>query len=297
MNLLFVGGTGFLGCNIKPSLEKLYKVKTLGRSSKNDIQVDLSNSIPKFSESFDVVLHAAGKAHVIPKTEQEINDFYTVNTQGTINLCKSLEKNRVPKAFIFISTVAVYGEETGIEITEDHPLEGTSAYARSKIQAEEYLRDWCQTNNVRLSILRCSLLAGKNAPGNLGHMIKGIKSRYYFNIDKGRAQKSVLMVEDIAILLPKLVDIGGVYNLCDNYHPSFGEIATSISKQLKLKEPLSIPLWFAKILAFIGDFLGPKFPINSARLRKITSPLTFSCKKAMQELDWEPLNVLENFKI
>ena len=297
MNLLFTGGTGFLGANIKPSLEKLYDVKTLGRANQNDIEADLSLGVPELSESFDIVLHAAGKAHVIPKTEQEVNDFYTVNTQGTINLCKALGKNGVPKAFIFISTVAVYGEETGIEITEDHPLEGMSAYAKSKIQAEEYLKDWCQTNNVKLSILRCSLLAGKNAPGNLGSMVKGIKARYYFNIDKGRAKKSVLMVDDITTLIPKLVTRGGIYNLCDNYHPSFGEIAASISKQLNIKEPISIPLWIAKSMAFIGDLFGPKFPINSTRLKKITSPLTFSCKKAMRELDWEPLNVLENFKI
>lgn len=56
-------------------------------------------------------------------------------------------------------------------ITEDHPLNGDTPYAKSKIMAEEYLIRWCQKNNVILGILRPSLLAGKNALGNLGAMV------------------------------------------------------------------------------------------------------------------------------
>ena len=44
-----------------------------------------------------------------------------------------------PKALVFISTVAVYGCESGELITEEHPLEGETPYAKSKILAEEYL--------------------------------------------------------------------------------------------------------------------------------------------------------------
>ena len=61
--------------------------------------------------------------------------------------------------------------------------------------------------------------------------------------------------------------------------------------------PLSIPYWLAKAMALIGDCLGKKAPINSLKLNKITKSLTFSNEKAMRELGWKPMGVLENFRI
>jgi len=43
--------------------------------------------------------------------------------------------------------------------------------------------------------------------------------------------------------------------------------------------------------------IGRKVPINSLKLDKITQSLTFSNQKTKEILGWQPLNVLENFKI
>lgn len=255
------------------------------------------SDIPKLDIKYDVVLHAAGKAHTIPENEQEKQAFFDVNLQGTKNLCTALENSGIPKAFIFISTVAVYGCDSGENITEEHPLNGTTPYALSKIKAEKYLEGWCAMHNVKLSILRPSLIAGPNPPGNLGAMIHGIKTNKYLSIAGGKARKSVLMVQDIANLLPMLIEKGGIYNVCDSYQPSFRELEMVICKQLSRKGPISIPYWLAKSMAVMGDCLGAKAPINSLKLRKITSSLTFSNEKAVRELGWKPMNVLENFRI
>ena len=128
-------------------------------------------------------------------------------------------------------------------------------------------------------------------------MIKGIKTGKYLSIAEGKAKKSVLMVQDIANLVPLLVEKGGVYNVCDTYHPTFRELETIICNQLNKKIPLSIPYWLANGMAKMGDMIGEKAPINSLKLRKITESLTFSNEKAVRELGWKPLNVLDNFKI
>ena len=295
--LLFTGASGFLGYNIRPILEKSYVVHTIGLTDDDDIKFNLAKEVPPINTHYDVVLHAAGKAHVVPKTEAEKQVFYDVNYQGTVNLCKALENAGIPKAFIFISTVAVYGCEFGELIDEYHPLNGDSPYAKSKIMAEEYLTKWCLDHQVRLGILRPSLLAGKNAPGNLGAMVKGIKKGYYMNIAGGKVVKSILMAEDIARLVPLLEEKGGVYNVCDTRQPSFGEISMSVAKQLGKGKPLDIPYWLAWCLAKVGDLLGSKAPINSYKLEKMTKSLTFSNEKAKHELGWEPLDVLENYKI
>lgn len=119
MKLLFIGASGFLGNNIYPLLERKYEVTTVGLTPQDNYSVNIAKEIPELHERYNVVLHAAGKAHSIPKSEAEKQEFFDVNLQGTKNLCTALEKKGVPQAFIFISTVAVYGCDFGECITEE----------------------------------------------------------------------------------------------------------------------------------------------------------------------------------
>lgn len=298
MKLLFTGASGFLGNNILPKLRTGYSVvTTLGHLDSDDVKTNLAKEIPSLQGQYDIVLHAAGKAHVMPKTKEEEDLFYAVNYEGTRNLCAALEKVGVPRSLIFISTVAVYGCEYGNLITEDHPLEGTTPYAKSKIMAEEFLTGWCEKNHVVLTILRPSLLAGVNPPGNLGDMIRGIEKGFYVNIAGGKVCKSILMADDIANLIPLVADKGGIYNVCDTSQPTFGELSILIAHQLGKRKPISIPYWCAKCLALVGDIIGKRFPINSSRLGKLTQSLTFSNQKAIDALGWQPMKVLETLHI
>src|SRR5690554_1597785 len=127
--LLFTGASGFLGYNVLPYLQMQFDVKTMGLSPRDTYNVNIATTVPVLNEKFDVVLHAAGKAHVVPKSKEEEKLFFDINYQGTVNVCRSLESSGIPKAFIFISTVAVYGLDYGENITEDHPLNGDTPYA------------------------------------------------------------------------------------------------------------------------------------------------------------------------
>ena len=266
--LLFTGGTGFLGRNIKPILDKRYNVTTVGITDADMIKANFVTDVPELLERYDIVLHAAGNAHIYPKTEVEKKAFYDVNLTGTIHLCEALEKVGVPTAFIFISTMNVYGDMPGNMDTEDsRSLVGDSPYADSKIKAEVFLTEWCKKHNVILGILRPSLLAGKGAPGNLGAMVYGIKTGAYLSIAGGKAKKSILMVDDIAHLVPLVAAKGGVYNICDDHNPSFDELEATIAKQLGKRKPMSVPFWIAKCLAYIGDICS-FFPLNSQKLKK-----------------------------
>lgn len=295
--LLFTGASGFLGHNVRPILEKTYDVHSIGLTDEDDIKFNLAKEVPPINTHYDVVLHAAGKAHMVPKTEEEKKVFYDVNYQGTVNLCSALEKVGAPKSLVFISTVAVYGCDTGELITEEHPRDGVTPYAESKKMAEDYLTKWCEEHGVILGILRPSLLAGPGAPGNLGAMVKGIKKGFYVNLAGGKVKKSIMMVQDIATLVELVKDKGGVYNVCDDYNPTFGEISVSIAKQLGKHKPFNMPYWMAWCLAKVGDLMGHKAPFNSYRLTKMTESLTFSNEKAKRELGWQPLDVLTNYTI
>jgi nucleoside-diphosphate-sugar epimerase len=243
--------------------------------------------------NFDTIVHAAGKAHIIPKTSDEKRIFYDVNFDGTKNLCHALELLSVkPRSFIFISTVAVYGADCGSMISENHSLNGKTPYAKSKILAEEWLKNWALKNNITLGILRLPLVAGKNPPGNLGDMIKAIKAGKYFSIGNANPKKSMVWGGDIPTIFLKLSEKGGIFNLTDGRHPSFKQIETIISKKANRKIK-TIPMFGAKFLAFAGNVLGSRFPINSNKLTKIISDLTFNDEKARSELNWKPSSVLE----
>ncbi|MGJ7029777.1 NAD-dependent epimerase/dehydratase family protein [Niabella hirudinis] len=296
-SLLFTGATGFLGNNIKALLEKSYTITTMGSSAMNHYQVDIAKQIPNLDKPYDIILHAAGKAHSIPKTDAERNAFFDVNLQGTKNLCAAFEKSGYPHAFIFISTVAVYGCEKGENISEDHPLNGAEPYALSKKKTEAFLLDWCNRHNIVLSILRPALIAGSNAPGNLGAMVNGIKTGKYVSIAGSKARKSVLMGRDIADLVPLLTKKGGIYNVCDNSHPTVKELEILIARQLNRPPPKNVPYWVAKAIALAGDILNNKIPINTKKLKKITETLTFSNQKAKKELHWQPSDVMQNYRI
>lgn len=295
--LLFTGGTGFLGTNVKPILDKTYEVTTIGITDRDMLKANLVVGVPELPEHYDVVLHAAGKAHIYPKTEAEIKAFYDVNYEGTVNLCAALENVGVPKSFIFISTLDVYGLAAGEGIDESYPCHPTTHYAISKLQAEEYLIKWAEAKGVTLGILRPSLMTGPNPPGNLKAMINGIKKGYYVNISGGHTRKSLMMIYDIAHVVPKIENIGGTYNLCDNRHPSYYELSKCIGKQLgKKHDCLNIPYWMALYMAKIGDLVSV-LPIDSHRLEQLTKSNTYSNEKAKKKLNWEPMDVIESFKI
>jgi nucleoside-diphosphate-sugar epimerase len=140
-------------------------------------------------------------------------------------------------------------------------------------------------------------VVGENPPGNLKAMIYGIKKGYYFNISGSAARKSMVLASDVAKFILKAAEVGGLYNLTDGYHPNFNELSHCIAKQINRNYLPNMPIFFAKILAFIGDAVGQKFPINTNNLNKISSTLTFDDSKAREAFGWNPTPVLKGFKI
>jgi nucleoside-diphosphate-sugar epimerase len=293
MDILLTGSNGFLGKEIYNNIE-LNNVKTLSRSN-SDFNVDLSDTIPNFEMPFDLVIHTAGKAHIVPKKDVEKISFHKVNVQGTINLLKGLCKHK-PKYFIYISSVSVYGLTEGDNINESYPLTAKEPYGKSKIQAENLVQNWCEQNEVICTILRLPIVVGFNPPGNLGALISGIQKGYYFNISGGHVRKSMVLGSDVGKIILKIASIGGIYNLTDGRHPSFNEISKKISLNFGKTYVPNLSKYTAFFLSKIGDLIGDVFPINSNKFYKLTKDLTFDDSKARISFGWNPTSVLEGLK-
>lgn len=294
MNILITGSTGFLGKALVKA-HSCFKVFTLNRTY-GDYQCDLTNTIPEFRNSFDLIIHNAGKAHSVPTTDKQKEEFFQVNVIGTRNLLKALETN-IPKYFVFISSVSVYGLVQGELITEECYLGAKEAYGLSKIEAENIIERWCNQHNVICTILRLPLVVGPNPPGNLGAMINGIKKGYYFNVDEGKAKKSMVLAEDVAKFILKASKVGGIFNLTDGHHPTLNELSNYISNQMNKPKPLNLNIRVAKLAGYLGDLIGNGGFINTKKINKITSSLTFDDSKARSEFGWNPSPILKEFQI
>jgi nucleoside-diphosphate-sugar epimerase len=296
LRILISGASGFLGKYLTKHFSLLnIEFDTIGRSNNNSIITDINKKF-SITNRYDLVIHAAGKAHINPKTKKDLLDLHSTNVIGTQNLLDSLI-NSVPKQFVYISSVSVYGLSHGEYINEAYPLLAKDPYGKSKIEAEKIVKYWCQEHNVNCTILRLPLVVGEIPPGNLGIMIQGIKKGYYFNIAGGIAKKSMVLASDIPKFILKAAEIGGTYNLTDGIHPTFNELSKSIAQNLNKSFVPNMPLFIAIVLAKTGDILGNTFPINSNKLLKITSTLTFDDSKARIAFGWNPIPVLKCFNL
>tara|TARA_B100000989_G_scaffold68850_1_gene47989 strand:- start:8466 stop:9317 length:852 start_codon:yes stop_codon:yes gene_type:complete len=266
MNILLTGSTGFIGRSIIKNFSKN------NFSLINSKSCDLTTSVPKLKNNFELCIHAAGLAHQTKNSYINTNQFYNVNVIGTINLCKALEKVKL-KFFVFISSVSVYGLEKGLKVSEESALIFREPYGSSKIIAEKYLVEWCKNNGVILTILRLPLVFHTDAPGNIKKMKEAIKKGYFFNIKQNNSRKSLIHLDDVSKAIKLCYKEGGTYNVTDGRDYKFNDISVFFANNIN-KKVIVLPMYLARFLGRLGDFFK-LFPVNSKTIDKMTNTLTF----------------------
>ena len=146
MNILLVGGAGYVGGAITHLLSKneSFNLTVLDsliyeesyRKEINFIKCDIRNHIKmnKIFPRFDVIIWMAA---LVGDGACEINKKITLDVN--VNSVKNLVNNFNGK-IIFFSTCSVYGYQDK-EIDENSKLNPLSTYAKSKIEAENILKD------------------------------------------------------------------------------------------------------------------------------------------------------------
>jgi nucleoside-diphosphate-sugar epimerase len=286
MKIALTGYSGFLGSYLKRVLlDRGVEVVGLGRGPDSDWHFDLGFDVNDFprkeegTEAIDLVIHAAGLAHRVPKTEAEKQAFFDINVEGTRRLLRALkDSGHVPKRFVFISTIAVYGEpmDAGVCVPP-YPGEGDleqldlTPYGLSKWKAERWVREWCRQEGVEAFIWRLPLIVGENAPGNLGAMEKAIRKGYYFRIGNSYARMRYYVdIEDLGVEVLFLMEATsadqGTFNVISG-EKSYGDFEDEIAAKYG-KKVRSIPLWMVRLAARVGDVV-PGFPLDTYRLKKL----------------------------
>lgn len=158
-SVLITGASGFIGSFIvEEALKRKFGVWAGIRSSSsreylqnrkihfleldfahpNELRAQLSGHKGTYNK-FDYIIHCAGVTKCVDK-----NDFDRVNFLQTKYFVDTLrELNMIPKQFIFISTLSVYGparEKDFTPIIEDDSPVPNTAYGFSKLKMELYLQ-------------------------------------------------------------------------------------------------------------------------------------------------------------
>ena len=97
----------------------------------------LSRAMGQFQP--EAIVHFAAKKDPQESIEKPL-DYYDANVSGSINLIKCAREHSTRK-FVFSSSAAVYGHAKQTPISEDHPLEVLSPYARTKHIGELMIED------------------------------------------------------------------------------------------------------------------------------------------------------------
>ena len=276
MMIVISGSSGFIGQNL---LKKIPNAKG----------VSLRDS--KWRESFcssEVIINLVGKAHDHDgKCTQK--DYYYAN----VTLLKEQFNQFIQsasKVFIHVSSIAAV-EEYGRDelLTETALCKPVSWYGKSKREAEEWLLSQPLAVDKKLIILRPPMIHGPGDKGNLGLLYKFISKGIPYPLAAFNNRRSFIGIDNFAFFIESIIFKyqrmeSGIYNISDNETLSTNEVIEVIEDVLcRNIIKVALPKNFLFFLARIGDMIP--LPLNSKKLKKLTSNLIVSNAKIKQSLD------------
>lgn len=194
MTILVTGGAGYIGshtclqlleaghdvvvldnlCNSK--VESLRRIQDLTGKQLAFIQGDIRDTASladAFSHPIQAVIHFAGLKAVGESVEKPL-EYYDNNVNGTLQLLHAMRQHHV-KTLVFSSSATVYGNPAAVPIREDFPLSATNPYGRSKLIAEDILRDFSKSEpQWNIALLRYFNPVGAHESGQIGEDPNGI---------------------------------------------------------------------------------------------------------------------------
>ena len=264
---------------------------------------DLANTeiLQKACTGVDAVFHAAAKVHSIPRSAKEEAEFFEVNVSGTENLLRACSGQSL-RAFVFFSTIAVYGTGDGSPLAEATPLNPENSYARSKLQAEQRVMEFFRNAAVRPTIFRMSLVYGEGERGNFSRMLRGVDTGRFLLVGNGATLKSMIYVEDVvtaALTAARSVAAQGqVFVLSDPQPYPFRQVVETLARHLGVRSPrIRLPLWLARsggtVLDALGRGLGFRPPFTRSDVEKLMTDTVCDVSKIRALLGFQSQYGLE----
>lgn len=197
---------------------------------------------------YDAVFHVAGIAHR-KETKENAHLYYEVNRDLAIETAQKAKQDGVHQ-FIFLSSMSVYGKNTGV-ITQETPVAPKSNYGRSKAEAEKGI-EGLQDADFNVAVLRPPMIYGKGCKGNYQTLVKFALKLPFFPYVKN--ERSMLYIENLCEFVRLLVEEGDAGTFC----PQNAEY-TNTSEMVKLiaeahGKKIRLIKGFGWLIKFFGIF-------------------------------------------
>ncbi len=156
---------------------------------------------------YDAVFHVAGIAH-IRETAKNAALYYSVNCDLAAETAEKAKADGV-RQFVFLSSMSVYGKETGRITTDTVPCP-KSHYGKSKLLAEEKLAALAD-DDFTITVLRPPMVYGKGCKGNF-NTLKSLALKLPFFPDV-KNERSMIYIDNLSAFVKMVIDrcAGGVF--------------------------------------------------------------------------------------
>ncbi len=251
MKVLVTGANGYVGSSIIKLYKDKYNFQKFSLLSKKLEDINFLD--------INTVIHCAALVH--QKTEQAYKKYNEINVEYPVKLAKLAKTNGV-KQFIFISTIAIYGEDLE-KLDENSNCNPITSYGKSKLEAEKQLLELNDETFV-VSIIRPPMVYGKNAPGNIDSLVKLVKKLSIIPLGKIQNKRSFLYIENLCYLIDELIKQkeSGVFLASDDEPVSTSKLIELIDENLEKKVYIIKIPFFESLLKFLKPLFHKKLYQN-----------------------------------
>lgn len=224
MQHLITGGSGFLGNLIARRLlarGERVRILDLWEDPTRPQQIEFIkcdilnlNGLAAAMQGVDVVHHNVA---LVPLTKSG-DRFRQVNTEGS-RLAATMAAQAGVKAFIHMSSSALYGIPLELPITATTPLHPVEIYGRAKLAGEQAVQEVCQAHGLPLIVIRPRTTLGDGRLGIFQILFEWIREgRDVYTIGDGRGLFQFVHAHDLMDFYMIALDAGrtGVYNVGTN---------------------------------------------------------------------------------
>lgn len=301
MKILITGSTGFVGRQLCVRLisggHELRRADRNRSSSENTVVIGDIGAETDWEQALadiDTVVHLAARAHVLNEsTEDSLDAFRKVNTQGTLRLARQSGQTGV-KRFIFISSIGVNGNQTTEPFTEQDIPAPHDLYAISKFEAEQGLQEIATQSAMEVTIIRPPLVYGPNAPGNFGSLVHWLSKGIPLPLGSIHNQRSLVALDNLVDFIITCINHPAAANqtflVADGEDLSTTDLLRRVGQAMgKPARLIPVPMRMLKLGA---TMLG-----KQAMAQRLCGNLQVDISKARELLGWTPpVSVEEGLK-
>ena len=306
MRTLLTGATGFIGRHLLRTLQERGHEVTIAyrgadpverTDSTSSIRAVLVGDIDGTTDWRDalrgneVVIHLAGLAHRFDSPE---DDLFAVNADGTSNLAAHSAEQGI-RHFVYMSSIGAVATSSDTVLTTETEPRPSTAYGRSKLEAENRLRE-VAGGSMTWTIIRPTLVYGPGNPGNMASLVHIVRAGVPLplgSIDNRRSFTYVQNLVDfteVAATHPAARD--SVFLISDNSDMSIAELLSRLADCLgRPARVFPMPMSLLRIAARSSDFattlIRRRLPFGSTQLDQLSSSL-FVDPSACFATGWRP---------